>query len=162
MDGGNLLFDLPPTRQTRRGTHHPPGPSRQRRHPIRDAIMAFLIEPRTVKQIAEHIERRTSTATGHLRAMHKRALIVRLRWGVWVRRDKCTNPPDQTSIRRGRPVQDALLYHLQEPKTLDELEQITGSPRRCLQSALTALVERAVITKEDGGKFIVIGAIGGD
>lgn len=157
MDGGNLLFDLPPTRQTRRGTHHPTGPSRQRRHPIRDAIMAFLTEPRTVKQIAEHIERRTSTATGHLRAMHKWALIVRLRWGVWVRRDKCDNPPNQTSIRRGRPTQEALLDHLRDPKTLEELEQITGNPRRSLQSALTAMVKRAALERGDDGKFFVSG-----
>jgi hypothetical protein len=157
MDGGNLLFDLPPPRQTRCGAHHHPEPARYRRHPIRDAIMAFLVEPRTVKEVADHIERRTSTATGHLRAMHRRALIVRLRWGVWVRRDKCKNPPDQTSIRRGRPTQDALLDHLHEPKTLEELEQITGNPRRSLQSALTAMVKRMAITKgDDGGKFSVV------
>jgi hypothetical protein len=157
MDGGNLLFDLPPPRQTRRGTHHPTGPSRQRRHPIRDAITAFLTEPRTVKQIAEHIERRTSTAMGHLRAMHKRALIVRLRWGVWVRRDKCKNPPDQASIRRGRPTQDALLDHLHEPKTLEELEQITGDPRRTIQAALATMVKRAALERGDDGKFFVPG-----
>jgi hypothetical protein len=155
MDGSNLLFDLPPPGQTRRGAHHPPASTRQRRHPIRDAIMAFLIEPRTVKQVADHIERRTNTATGHLRAMHKKTLLVRLRWGVWVRRDKCTNPPDQTSIRRGRPSQDVLLDHLHEPKTLDELEQITGNPRRSLQSALTAMVRRAAIEKGGDGRFVV-------
>src|ERR1700744_699460 len=109
MDGGNLLFDLPAPQRSRRRTNHPPESIRHRRHPVRDAITAFLVEPRTVKQVADHIERRTSTATGHLRAMHRRALIVRLSWGVWVRRDKCENPPDQTSIRRSRPVQDALL-----------------------------------------------------
>jgi hypothetical protein len=162
MDRGNLLFDLPPPRQTRRGAHHPPASTSQRRHPIRDAIMAFLVEPRTVKQVADHIERRTSTATGHLRAMHRKALIVRLRWGIWVRRDKCVNPPDQTSIRRGRPTQDALLDHLHEPKTLEELEQITGNPRRCLQSALIAMVKRASLERGDDGRFVVIDAKAGE
>jgi predicted transcriptional regulator len=119
--------------------------------------MAFLAEPRTVKQVADHIERRTSTTKGHLRAMHRRALVVRLRWGVWVRRDKCENPPDQTSIRRGRPTQDTLLDYLHEPKTLEELEQISGDPRRTIQAAVAAMVERAVITKEDGGKFVAPG-----
>jgi len=156
MDRGNLLFDLPPPRQTRRGAHHPPGATRLRRHPVRDAIMAFLVEPRAVKQVADHIERRTSTATGHLRAMHRRALVVRLRWGVWVRRDKCDNPPDQTNIRRGRPTQDALLDHLQEPKTLDELEQITGDPRRSLLYTLTAMVKRAALKRDDDGTFSVV------
>jgi hypothetical protein len=156
MDGGNLLFDLPLPRQTRRGAHHPPASTRQRRHPIRDAIMAFLIEPRTVKQVADHIERRTSTATGHLRAMHRKALIVRLRWGVWVRRDKCKNPPDQTSIHRGRPTQDALLDHLHEPKTLEKLQQITGDPRRTIQAALATMVKRATLERGDDGKFSVV------
>jgi hypothetical protein len=156
MDGGNLLFDLPPPQKARRGAHHPPGPTRLRRHPIRDSIMAFLVEPRTVKQVADHIKRRTSTATGHLRAMHKRALIVRLRWGVWVRRDKCKNPPDQTSIRRGRPTQDALLDHLRDPKTLEELEQITGDPRRTIQAALAAMVKRAALERGDDGTFSVV------
>jgi hypothetical protein len=156
MDGGNLLFDLPPPRQARRGTHHPPGPTRHRRHPVRDAIMAFLVEPRTVRQVADHIERRTSTTTGHLRAMHRRALVVRLRWGVWVRRDKCENPPDQTSIRRGRPTQDTLLDYLHKPKTLEELEQITGDPRRTIQAALAAMVKRAAVERGDDGKFSIV------
>jgi hypothetical protein len=94
--------------------------------------------------------------------MHRRALVVRLSWGVWVRRDKCDDPPDQTGIRRGRPMQDELLDHLHEPKTLDDLERITGDPRCRLRSALTAMVRRAVIEKGGGCRFVVIGAKGGE
>jgi hypothetical protein len=66
MDRGDLLFDLPPLEPGRRRPIHPASPRRQ---PIRNAILAYLTEPRTVKQIADRIGRRTSVATGHLRAM---------------------------------------------------------------------------------------------
>lgn len=105
MDGGSLRFDLPPqdrhSPKARRAT--PVATSRPQ--PIRDAILRMLTEPRTVKQIAEHIGRRTCIATGHLRAMQAKGLAVRLSWGSGCARiDARTHPtlPASGAITRRR------------------------------------------------------------
>jgi len=156
MDGGNLLFDRPQRRLSEHASAPAsPGPT-QRRQPIRDAILCFLAEPRRAKDIARHIERRTCIATGHLRAMQAKGLVVRLSWGVWIRRDRCGCAPDPGAIRRDNPAQDRLLRHLHEPKTLDDLVRITGQSRMALQSALTKMVKRAVVERLDGRKFAAV------
>ena len=68
MDGSPMLFDLPPVRSSRAASRSPASGT-TRKQPIRDAIMAYLTEARSAKQIAEHIERKVSITTGHLRAM---------------------------------------------------------------------------------------------
>ncbi len=78
MDGGNLLFDLPQQRGSQRSAGSPARLSVRRAQPIRDAIMTFLLKPRTVKEIAVRIGRKTCIATGHLRAMRAKNLVVRL------------------------------------------------------------------------------------
>ena len=124
MDGGNLLLDLPHAPGGRHGKPPRKSPSR-RAQPVRDKLMAILTEPHSVKEIAVALDKTTSTVTGHLRAMRRKDLVVRLRWGVWVRRDKCEAAPDHASIHRPNPAQERLLVHLTEPKTLAELQEIT-------------------------------------
>ncbi len=153
MDGGNLLFDLPPqdrhSRKARRDTLVAAG----RPQPIRDAILGMLTEPRTVKQIAEHINRRTCIATGHLRAMQAKGLAVRLSWGVWVRQDRCSNAPDPARIRRNYPTQDVVLIHLKEPGTFEDLLQRTGQSRSTLQHSLIKLLERGIIHRNPADEY---------
>ncbi len=155
MDGVNLLFDLPPrdrhTRKARRDT--PVATSRPQ--PIRDAILGMLTEPRTVKQIAEHINRRTCIATGHLRAMQAKGLAVRLSWGVWVRYDRCPNPPNPADIRRSYPAQDVVLAHLKEPRTFADLLEKTGQSRSTLQHSLVKLQGRGIVKPLDDRRFVV-------
>ncbi len=148
MDGGNLHFDFPEParppkpRRRNRASRNPAG----RPQPVRDAILAYLVDAHSVADVAAHIERRTSTATGHLRAMYRKGLVVRLAWGVWIRRDKCRNPPDQAAITRNCPVQDALLRHMQQPATLNDLERRTGTPRPTLRTLINLMLARGVIT----------------
>jgi len=56
-----------------------------RRQPIRDAILAFLGEPRQAQDVAAHIGRPVSTATGHLAAMRRLGLVVRIAPGRYER-----------------------------------------------------------------------------
>ncbi len=156
MDGGHRLLDVPqqhgPCRKHRR---LPPKPATPRPQPIRDAIMAFLDEPRSVKQIAVCINRKTSVATGHLRAMRVRKLVVRVSWGVWVRRDRCANAPDPETIQRNLPTQEWLLQNLAEPRTVGDLARITGRRQSALRSLLAKMECRAVIERRPGRKFAV-------
>ena len=63
----------------------PAGPRNWRRQPIRDAILAFLGEPRQAQDVAAHIGRPVSTATGHLAAMRRLGLVVRTAPGRYER-----------------------------------------------------------------------------
>ena len=82
------LYGLPGVK-TRGGlpsttTIAPPRPQ-----PIRDAILAYLTEPRRALEIAAHIERSIATATGHLAAMKRRGLVVSVKHGVYARPGRC-------------------------------------------------------------------------
>lgn len=111
MDGGHLLFDLPQQISPQR----PQGITR-RPQPIRNSVLAYLQQPRTVTEIAAHIDRRACVVTGHLRAMRLRGLVVRLAWGVWLRRDLCADAPDHSTIRRPKSKQDLLQEIVREPE----------------------------------------------
>jgi len=63
----------------------PPAPRRSRPQLIRDAILAFLGEPRQAQEVAAHIGRPVSNATGHLAAMRRRGLVVRTGHGRYER-----------------------------------------------------------------------------
>lgn len=151
MDGGNLLFDLPPQLSPHSGRRGR-APSRSRPQLVRNTLMAFLTEPHTVKEIAVRTGRTTSNVTGHLRAMRRKNLVVRLSWGVWVRRDKCDAPPDQATIRRNNPAQERLLAHLSEPKTLVDLVQLTGRRGDTLRTVLSKMAKRGQI-EQQGDRF---------
>ena len=58
-----------------------------RPQPIRDAILAFLSEPRSASQVAAHIERSVPNATGHLAAMRRKGLVLRLGYAAYARSD---------------------------------------------------------------------------
>ena len=59
---------------------------------IRDKILAFLSEPRSASAIARHIDRPVPTATGHLAALRRRGLVLRLGFAAYARADY-TGPP---------------------------------------------------------------------
>jgi predicted transcriptional regulator len=123
---------------------------------VRDRLMAFLTEPHTVKEIAISIDKTTSTVTGHLRAMRRKNLVVRLGWGVWVRRDKSEAAPDYASIRRHSPAQDRLLGHLREPKTLGELQQNTKRRGDILLAILMKMIKRGDIEHRADERFAAV------
>lgn len=62
-------------------------PRTRRPQPIRDAILAFLTEPRSARAIAAHIGRPVPTATGHLAAMRRKGLVRRLGYAAYARAD---------------------------------------------------------------------------
>ena len=134
MDGSPMLFDLPPVRSNRAASRAP-ARGTTRKQPIRDAIMAYLTEARSAKQIAEHIERKVSIATGHLRAMGIRGLVVRVGWGQYIRSDRCDVPPDPTTITRANSTMSLVQRHVAEAESLEHLQTLTGrSAIRVLQA----------------------------
>ena len=80
---GYALYGLPDT----------PAPSALagrpvRTQPIRDAILAYVSEPRRACDVAAHIARPIATATGHLAAMKRLGLIVQTERGVYLRANR--------------------------------------------------------------------------
>ena len=125
MDGSPMLFDLPPGRSSRASSRSKPSRT-ARKQPIRDAIMAYLTEARSAKEIAGHIERKVSIATGHLRAMGQRGLVVRVGWGQYVRADRCDTPPDPTTITRTNSTMSLVQVHAPQAESLEHLQRLTG------------------------------------
>lgn len=110
----------------------------KRPQPIRDKILAYLRETRSAKEIGEHIERRTCIATGHLHTMIERGLVVRTGWGQYIRADQCSNPPDSATIRRPNSLEDLVLRHASDARSLKHLQQLTRrSPQQLLTTAET-------------------------
>ncbi len=63
-----------------------------RPQPIRNAILAYLSEPRSAQAVARHINRPVPTATGHLAAMRRLGLVVRLGYAAYARADYAGPP----------------------------------------------------------------------
>lgn len=72
-----------------------------------------------------------------------------------MRRDRCVDAPDPETIQRNNPAQEFLLQHLHEPRTIDDLQRITGQERSKLQSALSKMVKRTLVERRDGNVFAV-------
>jgi len=79
--------------------------------------------------------------------------VVRVSWGVWVRRHRCTNAPDPETIQRSLPTHDWLLQHRGEPRTIRDLERITGRRQSALRSLLAKMERRAVVEQQPEHKF---------
>jgi len=83
-------------------------PCSGRPQPIRDAILAFLGEPRQAQDVAAHIGRPVSTATGHLAAMRRLGLVLRIAPGRYERAVVAGTAPDAHGDRGTVPVRSAL------------------------------------------------------
>ncbi len=74
----------------------------RRQPPIRDAIRAFLSEPRSARAIADHIDHPVPKATGPLAAVRRRGMVLRLGFAAYARADY-VGPPLH-SIGREKPT----------------------------------------------------------
>ncbi len=136
--------------------HPAPSQPMQRPQPIRDAILAFLADqPRQAEAVAAHIARSTATATGHLTAMRRRGLVVRVGWGTYARADRCPAPPHPDSIARGNPVRDRVLACLDQhlPRTLNEIARLAGMSANRAQPHLGLLRHAGLATLVRRGSY---------
>jgi len=111
-----------------------------RPQPIRDAILAYLSEPRQAKEVATHIDRPVPDATGHLAAMRRLGLVVRTGYGRYERADLLADGARPAVVVRPHPVREATLECLDRPMHCDAVAVVTGrTPVRALH-ALRQLV----------------------
>jgi len=99
----------------------------QRPQPIRNAILAYLSEPRSAQAIARHINRPVPTATGHLAAMRRLGLVVRLGYAAYARADYAGPPCPST----GSPAAPSALACSWQPNSSTRMaHQLLLDPRR--------------------------------
>ena len=92
---------------------------------IRDAIMGELHEPRRAMEIAEGINRSVSVTTGHLHAMRKRGLVVRIGYGLYDKAAQHEGAVDPAPFARSR-AQDRILAVLDREMGVDEIAAKIG------------------------------------
>lgn len=106
-----------------------------RPQPVRDAIFAYLSEPRQAKEVATHIGRPVPNATGHLAAMRRLGLVVRTGYGRYERADLVADGARPAVIVRPHPVRDATLGCLKEPMHCNAVTAMTGrTPSQALHA----------------------------
>ena len=132
---------------------------RSRPQPIRDAIMAFLTEPRSARAIADHIERPVPTATGHLAAMRRRGLVRRLGYSAYARADYAGPPISYCSLDLDS-LPAAILPLLTEPRGPEAIARRLGRSEAIVQECLCTMQRHGAIVMLGGGVCVGASASG--
>lgn len=129
-----------------------------RPQPIRDAILAFLSEPRQAWEVAAHIGRSIPNATGHLTAMCRCGVSVRVGYGRYERVGPAQESLRQEAITRSLPVRDAVVAHLGQPAHHSEIARAAGRSAGATLSVLCSLVRSGLAVRCSKGVFAAAGA----
>lgn len=130
-----------------------PVPARRRPQPIRDAILAFLGEPRQAADVAAHIGRSLSCTTSHLAAMRRLGLAVRIAHGRYERADPLPDLARPAAVFVPSPIRQAILAHLSEPRRLKEVAAHIGGSPGFACSHLDELRRRGLVARTGHGRY---------
>ncbi len=122
-----------------------------RLQPVRDAILAYMTEPRQAYEIASHTGRATASITGHMRAMLKLGLVDRIAYGRYSRSGTEVVPPRAVALARPHPLTEAIYACLDQPRTAQEIADHLGRPVKRLSSQLRKLRRIGLIHRNQNG-----------
>lgn len=128
-------------------------PCSWRRQPIRDAVLAFLGEPRQAVDVAAHIGRSLSCTTSHLAAMRRLGLSVRIAHGRYERADPLPDLARPAAAFVPSPIRQAILAHLSEPRRLKEVAAHIGKSAGSAHSHLDELCRRGLVARTGHGRY---------
>jgi len=131
----------------------PSAPARRRAQPIRDAILAFLGEPRQARDVAAHVGRPVSTATSHLATMRRQGLVVRVAHGRYERAEPAPDLARPAAAFVPSLVRHAILAHLSEPRRLKDIAAHIGSSAGSAYSHLHELRRRGLVARTGRGRY---------
>ena len=117
----------------------------ERPQPVRDQILAFLTEPRQAFEVAAHTGRRTATITGHMRAMLKLNLVVRVGYGRYARPGSGSVLASVDALVRSHPVCEKILALLEEPRNAREIAIQMQRPVGLVRDRLRAMQARGLV-----------------
>ena len=143
-----------------------------RPQPIRDAILAYLSEPRRAVDIARHIERPVPTTTGPLAAMRRLVLVDRVGYGLYALHG--TMPPGGDEAFRPRQLRAAgeaelwamtlalsgkIRQALASPCRTSDLAVRIGEPQDAVKAVLERLWLSGLVTgnEREGFELVVRG-----
>ena len=126
---------------------------RTRPQPVRDAILAFMTEPRQAFEIARHTGKATASITGHMRTMLELGLVERIAYGRYARSGTVPVPPPHIALIRPHPLTNRVLGTLTEPKTPDEIAELLRLPVDRLLPHLQKMRKNGVIWCNRQGSF---------
>ena len=131
----------------------PPVPARRQPQPIRDAILAFLGEPRQAVEVAAHIGRSLLCTTSHLATMRRLGLAVRIAHGRYERADPLPDLARPAAVFVPSPIRQAILAHLSEPRRLKEVAAHIGRSTCSVYSHLDELRRRGLVARTGRGRY---------
>lgn len=125
-----------------------------RKQPVRDGILAFLTRPRRPLEIARQMERSVPNITGHLRAMQRLNLVVRLAYGVYApaRAPYLQQAADNPNPRRLRTA-DLIPAYLVKPRGVTEVMQRFGITEATARHNLNELRRRGLVERLKEGMY---------
>ena len=135
-----------------------PMPGKRRPQPIRDAVLAFLGEPRQAVDVAAHIGRSLSCTTSHLAAMRRLGLLVRIAHGRYQRADPLPELARPAAVFVPSPVRQAILACLSEPRRLKEVAADIGRSASATNFHLDELRRRGLVARTGRGRYQRIAA----
>jgi DNA-binding transcriptional ArsR family regulator len=148
-----------------------PRPS-PRPQPIRDAILAYLSDPRRAVDFARHIERPVPTTTGHLAAMRRLGLVDRVGYGLYALHGTVPAPGNEAfPPHQLRATGEAELWAmtralsgkirgaLSSPCRTSELAVRIGEPRDAVEAVLERMWLSGIVTgnEREGFELVVRG-----
>lgn len=117
--------------------------------PIRAAILAYLSQPRSAGEVADHICRPIPTATGHLNAARKLGLVTRLARSQYAlagfdgdlmpQPRTRARPHDETRLRR------TIIDLLHDTRTETDLHLLTNAPPDQIRNEIHRLWRHAFV-----------------
>jgi hypothetical protein len=137
------------------------GPIATRSSPIRDAILAFLTEPRRAVDIALHIRRTVPIATGHLAAMQRLGLVKRIGRATYALASYAGGPLNLGARRSGsgselRARLRTLLVHR---RSLQDLSDETDEAPPAVFAALHDMWLSGTVTGDRSEGYQLVSAI---
>ena len=124
-----------------------------REQPVRDGILAYLSQPRRALEIARHMARSVPNITGHLRAMQRQKLVVRLGYGVYAPAiAPYLSEPGSKPTPRPRSL-ELIPGFLDQPRTVQEVMTRFGIGEGTARAHLQTLTKRGVLVEGEDGLF---------
>jgi len=124
-----------------------------RPQPIRDMILAFLSESRQAKEVSRHIGRSVPNATGHLAAMVRLGLVVRIGYGCYGRADLVADGARPAVVVRPHPVRDVVVACIDRPMHYGIVAASMGRTPESVRPALHQFARDGVVVYLGGGVF---------
>ncbi len=121
----------------------------------REAIMAFVSRPRTIREIKAHLRPPGRNLSRHIREMARLGDLKRVAPGIYAPRDYAGPPPELWTIKRPRPgtQRAAIMRFVSQPRTIREVSEHLGYQVRTIGAQLVVLTRIGFLKRVAPGVY---------